>query len=96
MVQTGRLPLTGLADSRHVTLALGFAAAESTALDTANASLEVGFDRVSDQYADGWDQYLRSLRDPPVCLETKDQRKLYAVSAMGSDDLGVTSQHSTI
>src|SRR5271165_3913403 len=82
VVQTGRLPLTGLADSRHVTLALGFAAAESTALDTANASLEVGFDRVSDQYADGWDQYLRSLRDPPVSLETKDQRKLYAVSAM--------------
>ena len=54
VVQTGRLPLTGLADSRHVTLALGFAAGESTALDTANASLEVGFDRVSDQYADGW------------------------------------------
>jgi glucoamylase len=51
-------------------------------LDTAKASLEVGFDRVSDQYADGWDQYLRSLRDPPVSLETKDQRKLYAVSAM--------------
>ena len=82
VVQTGRLPLTGLADSRHVTLALGFAAAESTALDTANASLEVGFDRVSDQYADGWDQYLRSLRDPPVSLSTADQRKLYAVSAM--------------
>jgi glucoamylase len=82
VVQTGRLPLTGLAGSRHVTLALGFAAAESTALDTANASLAIGFDRVSDQYADGWDQYLRSLRDPPASLETKDQRKLYAVSAM--------------
>jgi glucoamylase len=82
VVQTGRLPLTGLADSRHVTLALSFAAAESTALDTANASLEVGFDRVSDQYADGWDQYLRSLRDPPVSLGTQNQRKLYAVSAM--------------
>jgi glucoamylase len=82
VVQTGRLPLTGLADRRHVTLALGFAAAESTALDTANASLEVGFDRVSDQYADGWDQYLRSLRGSPVSLETEDQRKLYEVSAM--------------
>lgn len=42
VVQTGRLPLTGLADSQHVTLALGFAAGESTALDTANASLKVG------------------------------------------------------
>ena len=47
-----------------------------------NASLGGGFDRVSERYVDGWDQYLRSLRDPPVSLETKDQRKLYAVSAM--------------
>ena len=62
VVQTGRLPLTGLADSRHVTLALGFAAAESPALNMAKASLKVGFDRVSDQFAKGWDQYLRSLR----------------------------------
>jgi glucoamylase len=82
VVQTGRLPLTGLADSRHVTLFLGFAATESAALDTANSSLGVGFDRVSDQYANGWDQYLRSLLDPPVSLRTADQRKLYAASAM--------------
>ncbi len=82
VVQTGRLPLTGLADSRHVTLALGFAAAECPALNMAKASLKVGFDRVSDQYANGWDQYLRSLRDPPVSLRTTDLRKLYAVSAM--------------
>jgi glucoamylase len=82
VVQAGRLPLTGLADSRHVTLALGFAAAESTALDTANASLGVGFERVSDQYTDSWDQYLHSLRDPPLSLSTTDQGKLYAVSAM--------------
>ena len=43
VVQTGRLPLTGLWGSRHLTLALGFAAAESAALDTANASLGAGF-----------------------------------------------------
>ncbi len=82
VVQSGRLPLTGLTESRHVTLALGFAASEPTALDMANASLEVGFDRVSDLYADGWTQYLRSLRGPPLSLESKDQRKLYTVSAM--------------
>jgi glucoamylase len=82
VVQTGRLPLTGLWGSRHLTLALGFAAAESAALDTANASLGTGFDRVSDQYADGWDQYLDSLRDPPASLFTKYQQQLYAVSAM--------------
>src|SRR5271166_1355009 len=82
VVQTGRLPLTGLWGSRHLTLALGFAASESAALDTANASLGTGFDRVSDQYADGWDQYLDSLRDPPASLFTKYQQQLYAVSAM--------------
>jgi glucoamylase len=82
VVQTGRLPLTGLWGSRHLTLALGFAAAESAALDTADASLGAGFDQVSEEYAEGWDQYLDSLRDPPPSLSTKDQRKLYAVSAM--------------
>ena len=82
VVQTGRLPLTGLWGSRHLTLALGLASVESAALDTANASLGTGFDRVSDQYADGWDQYLDSLRDPPPGLFTKRQQQLYAVSAM--------------
>jgi glucoamylase len=82
VVQTGRLPLTGLWGSRHVTLALGLASAESAALDTANASLGTGFDHVSEQYADGWDHYLDSLRDPPLSLFTKHQQQLYAVSAM--------------
>ena len=82
VVQAGRLPLTGLGHSRQVTLALGFAAVESTALDTAKASLEAGFYRISGQYADGWDQYLRSLRGPPASLQNADQRNLYAVSAM--------------
>ncbi|MBV8377071.1 MAG: hypothetical protein JO279_08705, partial [Verrucomicrobia bacterium] len=82
VVQTGRLPLTGLWGSRHLTLALGFAAAESVALDTANASLGAGFNQISEEYAEGWDQYLNSLRDPPPSLFTKHQRHLYAVSAM--------------
>jgi glucoamylase len=82
VVQTGRLPLTGLWGSRHLTLALGFAAADSVALDTANASLGAGFNQISEEYAEGWDQYLNSLRDPPPSLFTKHQRHLYAVSAM--------------
>jgi glucoamylase len=82
VVQTGRLPLTGLWGSRHLTLALGLAAAESAALDTANASLGTGFDQASEEYAEGWDQYLNSLHDPPPSLFTKNQRQLYAVSAM--------------
>ena len=82
VVQTGRLPLTGLWGSRHVTLALGFASAESAALDTANASLGAGFDQVSEDYAKGWVHYLDSLKNPPSTLFTKNQRQLYAVSAM--------------
>jgi glucoamylase len=82
VVQTGRLPLTGLWGSRHLTLALGFAATESAALHTANASLGAGFDQVSEEYAEGWDRYLNSLHAAPPSLFTKHQRQLYAVSAM--------------
>ena len=82
VVQTGRLPLTGLWGSRHLTLALGLAAAESAAIATAKASLGTGFDQVSEEYTEGWDQYLNSLHDPPPSLFTKNQRQLYAVSAM--------------
>ncbi len=46
VVQTGRLPLTGLKGSRHATLALGFASTESKALDRAKNSLAAGFERV--------------------------------------------------
>jgi len=53
VVQTGRLPLTGLWGGRHLTLALGFAAAESVALDTANASLGAGFNQIFEEYAEG-------------------------------------------
>jgi glucoamylase len=82
LVQTGRLPLTGLWGARHLTLALGFDAAESAALDTANVSLGTGFDQVSQQYSEGWGQYLNSLHDAPPSLVTTHQRQLYAVSAM--------------
>lgn len=82
VVQTGKLPLTGLRDSQHLTLALGFAKDETAAMDTAKAALGGGFDRIAKGYAEGWDQYLHSLRDPPPSLSTRQQRQLYAVSAM--------------
>jgi glucoamylase len=82
VVQTGRLPLTGLKGSQHLTLALGFASAKPVALDTANASLGAGLNQVSEEYAEGWDKYLDSLRDPPPSLSTRHERQLYAVSAM--------------
>jgi glucoamylase len=82
VVQTGRLPLTGVKGSQHLTLALGFASTESKALAMANDSLAAGFDRVAKDYADGWNKYLQSLRPSPPSLASRQQRRLYAVSAM--------------
>ena len=82
VVQTGRLSLTGLGGNQQLTLALGFGLTECAAMVTAKASLEPGFDRVSEEYAKGWEGYLNSLLKPPSSLLTKSQRQLYSVSAM--------------
>jgi glucoamylase len=82
VVQTGRLPLTGMKGSQQVTLALGFAATESKALDMANESLGTGFNRAARSYGDGWKKYLQSLHAAPPTLSSRQQRQLYAVSAM--------------
>jgi glucoamylase len=80
VVQTGRLPLTGA--TQHLTLALGFASTESEALAGAKNSLAAGFNRVAQEYADGWNKYLQSLRPAPPTLSSRQERQLYAVSAM--------------
>jgi glucoamylase len=80
VVQTGRLPLTGA--TQHLTLALGFASTESEALARAKDSLAAGFNRVAQEYANGWDKYLQSLRPAPPSLSSRQERQLYAVSAM--------------
>ena len=80
VVQTGRLPLTGA--TQHLTLALGFASSKSEALERARDSLAEGFDQVAPEYADGWNKYLESLRPAPPTLSSRQERQLYAVSAM--------------
>jgi glucoamylase len=80
VVQTGRLPLT--TTRRHLTLALGFAPSESEALARAKDSLAAGFKQVAQEYANGWDKYLQSLHPAPPSLSSRQQRQLYAVSAM--------------
>jgi glucoamylase len=80
VVQTGRLPLTGA--TQHLTLALGFASTESEAVARAKDSLTAGFNSVAQEYADGWNKYLRSLRPAPSTLSSRQERQLYAVSAM--------------
>jgi glucoamylase len=80
VVQTGRLTLTSA--TQHLTLALGFASTESEALDRAKNSLAAGFNCVAQEYADGWDKYLRSLCPAPPTLSSRQERQVYAVSAM--------------
>ena len=80
VVQTGRLPVTGA--TQHLTLALGFASTESEALDRAKNSLAAGFNRVALEYAEGWNKYLQSLSPAPPTLSSRQERQLYAVSAM--------------
>jgi glucoamylase len=46
----------------HFTLALGFGATPSGAIESARASLRRGFAAVSAEYVKGWSEYLRSLR----------------------------------
>jgi glucoamylase len=80
VVQTGKLPLTSA--TQHLTLALGFASTDSEALSRAKDSLAAGFNRVAQEYADGWNKYLQSLRPPPPTLSNRQERQLYAASAM--------------
>jgi glucoamylase len=81
VVQTGRTSLDGVRHER-MTLSLGFAAAADDALSTAERSLDCGFDSVSDDYAEGWRDYLASLHDPPDSLRTRLQRRTYRISTM--------------
>jgi glucoamylase len=46
----------------HFTLALGFGATPASAIDSARASLQRGFTAVSADYARGWSEYVRGLR----------------------------------
>ncbi|MGA8763052.1 MAG: glycoside hydrolase family 15 protein, partial [Candidatus Sulfotelmatobacter sp.] len=49
-------------DGAHFTLALGFGATSAAALESARASLKSGFLSISAEYAKGWHEYVRSLR----------------------------------
>jgi len=51
-----------LAQPKHFTLALGFGATPSAAIDSGRASLKRTFPAVSADYVQGWKQYLSGLR----------------------------------
>jgi len=78
IVQTGRVPLTGLSGSQSLTLALGFGGTTSAALGSANASLAAGFGAVSTSYEAGWHGYLSGLQGTPASADPA----LYNASVM--------------
>lgn len=82
VVQTARLPLTGLPGHSADTLSLGFSPTVAGALAASRASLDHGFAAVAGRYAAGWHAYLATLRQPPASLRGAAQRRLYAVSEM--------------
>jgi glucoamylase len=65
VVQTGRVPLTGLPGSRKLTMALGFGGTVPQARATAKASLQSAFTATRAAYERGWDRYLKAHRSVP-------------------------------
>jgi glucoamylase len=82
IVQTAQTALTGWPGHRRATLAVAFGDDAPTALATARASLRRGFASAARDYAQGWHEYLQSIRQPPASLDGTDERTLYRVSAM--------------
>jgi glucoamylase len=80
VVQTAKLPVSGIGGWQHVTIALGFGTTLSDALAAARGSLQEGFEPVAQRYADGWHEWLDSL--PPAPASAQPWRVEYDVSAM--------------
>ena len=79
VVQTLRLPLTGIGPKRRATLSLGFGAGPAAAAGTARAALAGGFATASERYAAGWHAYLGGLARP---ASVRGRERLYDVSLM--------------
>jgi glucoamylase len=60
--ENGNVIQAGKIEGVHFTLALGFGTTPAAAVDSAHASLKNGFSSISADYAQGWHEYARSLR----------------------------------
>jgi glucan 1,4-alpha-glucosidase len=63
VAQIAELP-EGFGQGETAVLALSFGATDKAAVGTAAAALQKGFDAAARAYADGWHQYIASLRRP--------------------------------
>jgi glucoamylase len=80
VVQTGRIPLTGLPGSRSLTMALGFGQTAPEARAAARTSLRNGFAATRAAYDRGWHNYLAAHRKVPAAAS--QWRTSWNVSAM--------------
>lgn len=60
--ENGNVVETAKLSGAHFTLALGFGANSTAAIESAKASLKTGFATVSAEYVAGWTQYVQTLR----------------------------------
>ncbi|WP_459985919.1 hypothetical protein, partial [Nocardioides sp. AN3] len=80
VVQTGRVLVNGLQNHQDLTVGIGFGADESTALSTAQASVDQGFAAERAAYDAGWSDYLAHLTPTPA--SAADWQTEWNVSAM--------------
>jgi glucoamylase len=81
VVQTGQLRLDGVRH-RHDTLVLAFGENRGRALSAAHRSLATGFRTAAARYAEGWRDYLASLRRRPASVRTAHERAVYDASLL--------------
>jgi glucoamylase len=83
VVQIGKTSLSGLTGRQDLTLAIGFGTTTAAAASTAMASLASGFTALQAAYAQGWHQYLATLKPVPASAAQSAQSAAeYHVSQM--------------
>lgn len=68
-------------DKAHFTLVLGFGATPGSAVENARASLKSAFPSISADYANGWHEYTRTLRQVDLRYATQFRRAAMTLKA---------------
>jgi glucoamylase len=80
----GNVVQSGKISAAHFTLALGFGATGTAAIENAKASLQSGFRSASQEYASGWSDYVQNLR--PVKEPYTREFQLAAMTLKAHED----------
>lgn len=79
--QVGQLPVDGLGNP-HAVLTLGYGQDEAEARATAESTAKREFAAVQQEYRDGWDRYLGSLKPPPASVAADEHRRSLYFSSL--------------